>query len=73
MISNLALPSCKQSAYLCRIEIFRLDNIDLKLRNCPSARSASAVNAIGSDTDMFSGSSISINDLLVFSTVTREN
>ena len=50
---------------------FRLDNVDLKPRNCPSATSASAVNAIGSDTDIFNGSSISINDLLVFGAFTR--
>ena len=43
---------------------FRLDNVDFKPRNCRSARSASSVNTIGSDTVIFNG--ISINELLVF-------
>ena len=34
---------------------FSLCNVDFKIRDCPSARCASAVNAIDSDTGIFSG------------------
>jgi len=47
---------------------FGLFTFDPKRRICPSARCASAANAIGSDTDIFNTSSISINDLQVFNT-----
>ena len=33
--------------------------IDIKCRNCPSVRSTSATNAIGGDTDIFNGRSLS--------------
>jgi len=47
---------------------FGLFNFEPKRRICPSARCASAANAIGSDTDIFNTSSISINGLQVFNT-----
>jgi len=33
-------------------------NVDLKCRNCPSARRASTANAIDGDNDLFSGRSV---------------
>lgn len=39
-------------------------NVDLKRPNCPSARRAWAVSAIGRDIGMLSGMSASLNDLL---------
>ena len=42
-----------------------LFNVDAKSYNCPSARCASAANAIGSGFDIFTGSSVSINDWLI--------
>jgi len=46
-------------------------NVDLKRRNCPSARRASAANATGSDIDMFSRSSISTDVMLDLGAVIR--
>ena len=48
-------------------------NVDLKLRNSPFARSATVGHAIDSDTDIFTGSSISIKDLLVIGTFIVKN
>ena len=62
--NNNALPSWKLSPNVGRIEI--LETLHFERRICPSARCASAGNAIGSDTDIFNTSSISINDLQVF-------
>ena len=45
--------------------------IDCKCRNCPSARSTSATNAIGGDFDTFNGRSFSANDRLESDTFTR--
>jgi hypothetical protein len=39
-------------------------NVNFKHHNCPSARCASAVNAIDSDTDIFNGHS-QINHWLI--------
>ena len=39
-----------------------LFNVDLKGQNCPSARCASAVNAIDNDIDIFNGLSVLVND-----------
>jgi hypothetical protein len=50
---------------------FGLFKIVFKRRNFPSARCALAPNAIGSDIGTFSGSSVSINDLIDFDTFTR--
>ena len=44
---------------------FQLFHVDLNLRNCPSARCASAANAISRDTCIFNGRSVLINDLLL--------
>ena len=38
---------------------------DFKYRNCRSDGCASAVNAIGSDADIFNGHSFSVNDWLL--------
>jgi len=40
---------------------FSLCNVDFKSRNCPSARCASAANAIDSDTGIFNGRSVWVN------------
>jgi len=42
---------------------FSLLKVGFKRRNCPSARCASEVNAIDSDTDTINGRSVSFNDL----------
>jgi len=44
---------------------FNLCNFDFKRRKCPSARCTSAANTKDSDTDIFNGSTISVNDWLV--------
>jgi hypothetical protein len=44
---------------------FKLFHVNLNRRNCPSARCASATNAISRDTCIFSGRSVLINDLLL--------
>jgi len=44
---------------------FRLFNVQFKSLNCPSATCDLASNSICSDTDIFNGSSVSVNDLLV--------
>jgi hypothetical protein len=49
---------------------FSLFNVAFKRRNCPSPSYVSAANAIGSDTDIFNGCSVSVNDWLVFDTYT---
>jgi hypothetical protein len=48
---------------------FGLFNFEPNRRICSSTRCAAAANAIGSDTDIFSTSSISINDLQVLNTI----
>ena len=40
---------------------FSLLNVDFRLRNCPSARCISAINAVGSATDILIGHSDSVN------------
>jgi len=45
--------------------IFSLLNINFKCQNCPSARCTSAANIINSDTDIFSGHPVLVNDWLV--------
>jgi hypothetical protein len=42
---------------------FGLSSVDLKRRNSPCVRCASAANAISSDTGTFNGRSVSVNDL----------
>jgi hypothetical protein len=44
---------------------FSLLNVDFKSRNSPSARCASAASAIGSDTDIFIGCSVSVIKMLL--------
>jgi hypothetical protein len=44
---------------------FSLFNVDAKSYNCPFATCASTVNDIGSGFDVFIGSSVSRNGLLV--------
>jgi hypothetical protein len=44
---------------------FKLFHVNLNSRNCPSARCASATNAISRHTCIFSGRSVLINDLLL--------
>ena len=51
---------------------FGFFNVDLKRRNFPSARNASAANAIDSDIDMFNRSSISTDAMLHFGTVSKQ-
>jgi hypothetical protein len=49
MDQNSALPFCKVSAFLCRLEIFRdfnLLHVDFKCCSCPSASCVSAANGI---------------------------
>jgi hypothetical protein len=43
---------------------FKLFHVNLNCRNCPSARCASAANAISGDISIFNGRSVLINDLL---------
>ena len=50
---------------------FSLFSVDFERRNCPSARCASAVKAIDSDTDKFSGLVFSVNGGLVSDTFAR--
>ena len=50
---------------------FCLFNVQFKSQNCPSVIYALASNSICSDTDIFNGSSVSVNDLLVSDTLTR--
>jgi hypothetical protein len=49
---------------------FSLLNVDFKYRKCPSARRASAANAIDSDTDIFNRRSVLVNDRLVSNSFT---
>jgi hypothetical protein len=49
---------------------FSLLKVDFKRRKCPSARCASAANAIDSDTDMFNRRAVLLNDWLVSLTFT---
>ena len=44
-------------------------NVGCKHRICPSAGCASATNAIGSGTDIYSGNWVLTNDLVDFDTV----
>jgi hypothetical protein len=44
---------------------FKLFHVNLNRRNCPSAKCASAANAISRDNCMFNGRSVLINDLLL--------
>ena len=44
-----------------KFESVNLFNADFKRRNCPSARCATAANAIEGDTDISSGRSVSVN------------
>jgi hypothetical protein len=48
---------------------FILFNVDAKSYNCPLTTFATATNAIGSGIGMFIGSSVSINNWLVFDTL----
>ena len=50
------------------IRDFSLFNVDFKRRIRPSARCASAENAIDTDTDIFNGRSVSVNRWLVSDT-----
>jgi hypothetical protein len=43
----------------------KLFHVDLNRRNCPSARCASAANAISRNTCICNGRSVLINDLLL--------
>jgi len=49
---------------------FGMFNVAFTRRHCPSPNCVSAANAIGSDTDIFNGSSVSVNDWLVYDTYT---
>jgi len=65
VVQNIFLPFWKLLAYMYQIEILEtgLFNVEFKRRNCPSARSSSATNAIDSDTDIFNGRSSSVNTI----------
>ena len=64
MFQNIGLPFWKLLTYAFQIAMYKdfsLFNVAFKRRNCPFATSASAANIIDSDTDIFSGRSVSVN------------
>ena len=74
MVPNITLLCWKRLTYAFRIKILGTSvflNVGAKSYKCPSARRSSAGNAIGSGFDTFIGSTVSINDFLVFVTCRR--